>query len=183
MDAGDPFKEDSLFKENLYAQGKSRYVLGAKPDVGCILCAVRDDDPRVVIKKLHQDEACFVILNLYPFNPGHLMIVPSRHVERWRDLAPAEVAGVTSLVGEFQGILERALGATSFNVGLNEGPCSGASIDHLHVHVVPRFRNEIGFIDNIGKTRALIFTIDEVHEKLLAAARPRDGNGNPSRGT
>ena len=166
MDRGDPFKDDALFKHNLYAKGKSSYVLGNKPDVDCILCAVRDDDARVVVKKLYEDEIAIVMLNLYPFNPGHSLIVPCRHVERWRDLNEGEVKVITSLVGKVQDLLESELGATSFNVGMNEGPCSGASIDHLHVHVVPRFKNEIGFIDNVAKTRAVIFNIDELHDKL-----------------
>ncbi len=166
MSPDDPFKEEALFPDNLYAQGKSEYVTGGKPDVPCILCAIRDGNPAVRTHRVFQDSKAFIILNLYPFNPGHLLISPTRHVERWRDLTDEEVSKIMGLIKKAEGVLDREFGCTSFNFGVNEGKFSGASIDHLHVQLIPRFRSELGFIDTIGKTRAIIFTLEQVQEKL-----------------
>ncbi|MBN2153372.1 MAG: HIT domain-containing protein [Candidatus Lokiarchaeota archaeon] len=166
MGPDDPFKKEALFPGSLYARGKSEYVTGGKPDVPCILCAVRDGDPAVRSHVVHQDGVAFIILNLYPFNPGHLLISPTRHVERWRDLADGEVARIMGLVKQAEDVLEREFGCTSFNFGVNEGKFSGASIDHLHVQLIPRFRSELGFIDTVGRTRAMVFSLEQVLEKL-----------------
>lgn len=164
MDSDDPFKDDALFPENLHARGKSVYVTGPKPEVSCILCSVRDK--QIESRILYQDDIVFVILNAYPFNPGHLMIIPSRHVERWRDLTEEELSAIVAFIKKTQDLLESELGCQSFNFGVNEGPQSGASINHLHVQVVPRFKSELGFIDVIGKTRAVIYTMDEIYKRL-----------------
>jgi ATP adenylyltransferase len=130
------------------------------------LCRIRDDDPEIETRKLYQDDTVFVILNAYPFNPGHLMVCPSRHVERLRDMTSEETSALFEMVKKSQAMLEHEFSSTNFNVGINEGPFSGASIDHLHVHVVPRWPRELGFIDTVGKVRAIVFTMDEVYEKL-----------------
>ncbi len=167
MEQRDPREDEALFKQNVLAAGKSAYVMGkSKPAVECILCAVRDDNPSVVSKKLFQDEQAFITLNLYPYNPGHLLIVPTRHVERFRDLTDQERQAIVGLIAKAQDALQSQLGCIGFNTGINEGPGSGASIAHLHVHLVPRFNNELGFIDIIGKTRAMVYSADEIVEKL-----------------
>lgn len=166
MSPDDPLKKESLFPDSLYAQGKAEYVTGKKPDVSCILCAIRDGNPDVRTHKIFQDDKTLIILNLYPFNPGHLLICPTRHVERWRDLTDDEVARIMALVKKAEDVLEREFGCTSFNFGVNEGKMSGASIDHLHVQLVPRFKSELGFIDVIGKARAVIYTLEQVRDRL-----------------
>ncbi len=162
----DPFKAEALFPDSLYAQGKSEYVTGGKPDVPCILCAIRDGNPAVRTHKVYQDDMTLIILNLYPFNPGHMLISPTRHVERWRDLTDDEVVRIMALVKQAENVLESAFNCTSFNFGVNEGKFSGASIDHLHVQIIPRFKSELGFIDTIGKTRAMVFSLEQIQEKL-----------------
>jgi diadenosine tetraphosphate (Ap4A) HIT family hydrolase len=162
----DPFKRESVFPDSLYAQGKSEYVTGHRPKVDCLLCAIRDGNPDVLTHKLYQDHVVFVILNLYPFNPGHLMVMPCRHVEKFRDLTDSEHAKITEFIKKCQALLEKEFGTTSFNIGINEGQFSGASIPHLHFQIIPRFKSELGFIDVIGKTRAVIYTLEQVHEKL-----------------
>jgi diadenosine tetraphosphate (Ap4A) HIT family hydrolase len=164
MDSDDPFKDDALFPDNLHARGKSAYVTGPKPDVPCILCGIRDKQIQSWI--LYQDDILFVNLNAYPYNPGHLMIMPCRHVERWRDLTDEETTAIVAMIRKTQDLLENEFGCQSFNYGVNEGPLSGASINHLHVQVVPRFKSELGFIDIVGKTRAVIYTMEQVYEKL-----------------
>jgi diadenosine tetraphosphate (Ap4A) HIT family hydrolase len=166
MSPDDPLKKEALFPDSLYAQGKSEYVTGKKPNVPCILCAIRDGNPDVRTHKVFQDSKAFIILNLYPFNPGHMLISPARHVERWRDLTDEEVGKIMALVKKAEDVLDREFGCNSFNFGVNEGKFSGASIDHLHVQLIPRFRSELGFIDTVGKTRAIVFTLEQVQEKL-----------------
>ena len=162
----DDLKDEAVFPENLYAMGKSDYVTGNRPNVDCILCSIINNEEGIVSKELYRDDKIFVTLNIYPFNPGHLMVIPLRHIERWRDLDAGEKKQIMAMVERCQIMLEEEFGTTSFNIGMNEGPVSGASIKHLHVHVVPRFPRELGFIDTIGKTRAMVYTIDQVYEKL-----------------
>ncbi|MBD3187112.1 HIT domain-containing protein [Candidatus Bathyarchaeota archaeon] len=162
----DKLKREAVFKKNLFARGKADYVQGNKPDVECIMCAIRDHDPDVKACILYQDKDLFIIPNIYPYNPGHLMIVPADHVERMRDLSKELTQKITGFIKQAQDVLEEQFGCTSFNIGINEGPHSGQSIKHLHVHLVPRFKSELGFLDVIGNTRAVIYTIDDIYRML-----------------
>ena len=99
----------------MQALGKLDYVQGkARPDVNCILCAVRDNDDRVVTLKVYEDNLCFIVLNLYPYNPAHLMIVTQRHITKFLDLTKEEllhinraIQGILLYVFELQSLNER----------------------------------------------------------------------------
>ena len=161
-----------VFKDWLQALGKLEYVQGKnRPDIECILCGVRDNDERVVSLKVYQDEILFVSLNLYPYNPGHLMVVPNRHVLRFIDLSQDEIKHLTRTIQGLQLLLDELYNPTGYNVGMNEGRIAGGSIEHLHFHVVPRYGAELGFIDIVGKTRVLPEGLkavkNKVEEKIL----------------
>ncbi len=159
--------EDSLFQHHLQATGKLAYVKGsARPKVDCILCCIRDDDPQVDSLKVYQDDQIFVSLNKYPYNPGHLMIVPSRHVEHFSELTDDERNYLFKRVVDCQRLLQAVFQPTGFNVGYNEGDFAGASIKHIHVHIVPRYKGELGFIDIIGQARIVVEDVATVKEKI-----------------
>ncbi len=130
------------------------------------MCSVRDDDKNIKNLKIYQDDIAFICLNLYPYNPGHLLIVPHRHIKSFRELDKKEALHITRLIQGVQNLMEDVLNSKGFNIGINEGPNSGASIDHLHYHLVPRYPNELGFIDIMSETRVVIEGLDSIMKRL-----------------
>ena len=141
-------------------QGNSR------PDVECILCSVRNDDERVKSLKVYQDDVAFACLNLYPYNPAHLMVVPNRHVAKYTELTKDELLHVFRMIQGLQLLLDDLYSPRGFNIGMNQGRPAGGSIEHLHVHVVPRYGDEIGYIDIVGETRIVVEGLKSVQEKI-----------------
>ena len=157
-----------MFEKWLRALGKLDYVQGkARPDVDCILCSVRDNDERVVSLKIYEDTLIFISLNLYPYNPGHLMIVPKRHVQCFSALTKEELIHLSRTIQGVQLLIDELYAPKGYNIGINQGREAGASIEHLHIHLVPRFGSELGFIDIVGKTRVLPEGLESVKQKLL----------------
>ncbi|MFX1497122.1 MAG: HIT domain-containing protein [Promethearchaeota archaeon] len=147
--------------------GKLEYVQGEnRPRVECILCSVRDDDERVVSLKIYQDKILFISLNLYPYNPGHLMIVPNKHITQFTDLTKSEIIHLMRTIQGIQMLLDDIYNPRGYNIGINQGKIAGGSIEHLHVHVVPRYNSELGYIDIVGKTRIVPEGLNSVKEKL-----------------
>ena len=143
-----------------YVQGKT------KPKVDCILCAVRDNDQRVVTLKVYDDELIFISLNLYPYNPGHVMIIPNRHVASFLELTREEIIHINRTIQGIQLLLDDLYSPKGYNIGINQGIIAGASIEHIHIHIVPRYGAELGFIDIVGKTRVVVEGLDSVKRKL-----------------
>ncbi len=159
-------------ERNLIIPGKLDYVRGGKPDVPCILCSIRDNDERVVRLEVGRTELMVVSLNLFPYNPGHLMIFPLRHITDIRELSRDEVQEMQRLIHRMMDILESAYGPRGFNIGYNVGDTSGASIEHLHCHIVPRHRNETGVLEMVsGGARVMVEDPNVTLEKLREAWR------------
>ncbi|MFX0028782.1 MAG: HIT domain-containing protein [Promethearchaeota archaeon] len=151
----------------MQALGKLDYVQGkARPDVDCILCAVRDNDERVVSLKVYEDNLCFIVLNLYPYNPAHLMIVTQRHITKFLDLTKEELLHINRAIQGIQLLLNDLYNPKGYNIGFNQGRNAGGSIDHLHFHLIPRYGTELGFIDIVGKTRVLPEGLEAVKKKI-----------------
>jgi ATP adenylyltransferase len=155
--------DDGLFHHHLQAQGKLQYFRGNRPNVPCILCAVRDSHPEVTSLKVYEEDILFISLNLYPYNPGHLMVIPKRHVEKFEDLSDIERNRIFEVTIIAQKMLQEIFQPTGFNVGYNQGAYSGASINHIHIHIVPRYKTELGFIDIIGQTKIIIQDVNTVY--------------------
>ena len=143
-----------------YVQGKSR------PEVDCILCSIRDGDDRVESLKIYHDNFIFITLNLYPYNPGHLMIVPNRHIIKYLDLSKQELIHISRTIQGLQMLLDNIYNPKGYNIGINQGKIAGGSIDHLHIHLVPRYGAELGYIDIVGKTRIVPEGLESVKVKL-----------------
>lgn len=156
-------------RKNLFLASKYAYVRGGRPKVTCIFCGILAGDPRVESLVVHKTELNFVCLNLYPYSPGHVMVVPNRHVKDPRELNDKEEREIQSLMKLSMTLLEENLHCQGFNLGLNIGVAGGASIAHLHWHVVPRYRNETGFIDIIGGSKIIIVDPLELQKDLTAA--------------
>ncbi|MBN2874771.1 MAG: HIT domain-containing protein [Spirochaetales bacterium] len=134
---------------------KLGYLKGNKPD-GCILCLVRDGSPDVESLLVYQTALSMVTLNLYPYNPGHLLVFPRRHVCDIRELSPDERGDIDVLSRLCLDVLDRTHGPAAYNIGYNMGLVAGASIDHLHLHIIPRYPREIGITELLAGKRVLV---------------------------
>ena len=143
------------------------YVGAAGAQRGCVFCeAVSGSDDRKNLVLARRDRA-FLILNLYPYAPGHLMAVVNRHVGTLAEAAPDEIAGAMELVTLATSILMAEYRAEGFNVGLNQGRAAGAGIvDHVHVHVVPRWNGDTNFIPVIGDVRVIPEALGVTYDRL-----------------
>jgi ATP adenylyltransferase len=149
------------------------YIQAAKEqgeDGGCIFCDLpaEGDDVRTMI--LARGELAFVIVNSYPYNPGHLMVAPFRHVGAFTSLEADELADVDALVARSIRALEQEMEPHGYNLGMNLGRVAGAGIpDHVHWHLVPRWNGDTNFMPVVGETRVLPELLEETYARL----RPR----------
>ncbi|HOK02324.1 MAG TPA: HIT domain-containing protein [Spirochaetota bacterium] len=150
----------------LFNTEKIKYVKGEKPSVPCILCAIIEDDPAVKNLTVYKDDLVCAALNLFPFNPGHLMIFPLRHITSIAELTAQEVSHMHNVLVRAVNILDNEFAPSGYNVGYNLGKGSGASIDHIHQHIVPRYENEVGFLDVLAGARVIVSDPVAVMEKL-----------------
>jgi ATP adenylyltransferase len=146
----------TIERNNLFIPSKLDYARGVRPAVDCILCSIIEGDAVVERLELWRDSNVLVTANIHPYNPGHLMVLPLRHVVDPRDLTPLEWQAMNRTVCKCMSVLEGAYQPSGFNVGFNTGGASGASIDHLHMHIVPRYHRELGFMDIIGGSRIIV---------------------------
>jgi ATP adenylyltransferase len=156
--------------DRLWTPWRLAYVTDASvPSPGCIFCDAleRGDAEPLIVKR---GVTAFVILNKFPYNNGHLMVVPNRHVGRLADLEPVETAELMSLVQASERVLESVYHPHGFNIGLNLGKSAGAGVlDHLHVHLVPRWNGDTNFMSVVGETRVLPEELPATVERLRHA--------------
>jgi ATP adenylyltransferase len=134
---------------------------------GCIFCNLIDGNEELENLIIASYKEIFITLNLYPYNPGHLMLFPQRHIEDLRDLTDEEALTIYKMTALSMDILTELYHPRGFNIGYNIGEYSGASISHLHKHIVPRFKNELGFLDLLSDTRIIVDEIKETRERLI----------------
>ena len=158
--------------QRLWAPWRSGYVKGGDPIEGCAFCVLpargpgRDRESLI----LHRGAHSFVILNAYPYNPGHVMVVPDEHTDDLPGLDEATANEVWSLGRHTVGVLRTRMGAAGANLGMNLWRAGGAGIaEHVHLHVVPRWGGDTNFISVLGSTRVLPEALDEVYELLVDA--------------
>ncbi|MBO6576749.1 MAG: HIT domain-containing protein [Rhodothermales bacterium] len=145
----------------------SRKPAGEKGSLFERLAAEDRDEENLI---LWRGETCFVIMNLYPYNNGHCMIVPYRRIEAFREMTGDERREAFDTVDRVIGWLEQALSPDGFNVGVNQGEAAGAGIpDHLHVHVVPRWQSDTNFMPTTAQTKVIPEALRSTYAKLRAA--------------
>ena len=162
---------DPLFPNYIYVPWKAEYVRRRKKFEGCLICALIDgSDSDLVCYEIGRNDHFFVFLNIFPYNPGHLMISTIKHYEKYKELSDENKFGLAKMIGNALEVLSEVYQTEDFNVGFNQGTFSGGSIRHLHVHIVPRYRTEMNFLEIIGKTRALIESLEQTAANLLPYA-------------
>ena len=141
--------------DRLWSPWRLEYITGGGQTTGCVFCeAPRLPKPDSLV--VFEGSACYVVLNLYPYNNGHLMVVPYRHVATLAALTGDEMNEIGRLTQQCEMALTEAYQPHGFNVGINLGAPAGAGIrDHIHVHVVPRWSGDTNFMPVVGNTRVL----------------------------
>ena len=173
-DAGELAGEPDGF-ERLWTPHRMVYLLGEqKPEDGdagpqCPFCRApsrSDDDGLIVARGRHT----FAVLNLYPYNPGHLMVCPYRHVADYRELTEDETTEVAHLSQQAMRVLTEVAHPHGFNLGMNQGAVAGAGIAaHLHQHVVPRWGGDANFLPIVARTKALPELLSDTRRRLAEA--------------
>jgi ATP adenylyltransferase len=155
-----------------YIKGENKPT-GPAADDGCPFCAIpkMDDEAGLIVRR---GESVYAVLNLYPYNGGHLMVVPYRHVADYTDLDEPETAELAEFTKRAMTALRKASGAQGFNIGMNQGHVAGAGIAaHLHQHLVPRWGGDTNFMPVIGHTRVLPQLLADTRA-MIADAWPTD---------
>jgi ATP adenylyltransferase len=150
-----------------YIRGESKPADGTAEE--CPFCRVptMDDDEGLVVRR---GGLAFVVLNLYPYSPGHLMVCPYRHVADYTEATDEEVAEIADLTRDAMRVIRAVSGAGGFNIGMNQGAIAGAGIAaHLHQHVVPRWPGDQNFMPIIGRTKTLPELLTETRALLADA--------------
>lgn len=156
--------------EHLWAPWRSTYVKEKRDSRACIFCipdtATADQENLVV----YRGNLSFVILNRYPYTSGHLMIAPYEHVARLSQAGEASVEEMMRVARRAENILETIYRADGLNIGMNLGEAAGAGIQqHIHLHVLPRWRGDANFMTSVGETRVLPEALEETYARLKRA--------------
>ncbi|MDR1712028.1 MAG: HIT domain-containing protein [Propionibacteriaceae bacterium] len=160
--------------QRLWTPHRMAYIDGAgRPSDAsaeqCPFCAVpgKSDADGLIA---HRGQSAYVVLNLFPYSPGHLLVCPYRHVADYTDLEAAEVAEIGALTQRAMEVLRRVSGPHGFNLGINQGQLAGAGIAaHLHQHVVPRWHGDANFFPIIGQTKAMPELLGDTRNKIANA--------------
>ncbi len=153
-------------KEYLYSPWRIDYILSQK-EQGCIFCLKPEDNDDAKHGIVYRSEHCFVIINLYPYNNGHIMVVPYSHVSSLADLKAEEVNDLFSVVRLSEIVLNEVYHCEGMNIGINEGKSAGAGIaEHIHVHLVPRWVGDVNFMTSIGGKRVIPEAFESTYIKL-----------------
>jgi ATP adenylyltransferase len=150
-----------------YLRGENRPLVGN--DVACPFCAIPEmsDEEGLIV---HRGVNAYVVMNLYPYNPGHLLVCAYRHVADLTDLSEEERNEISALTAHAMGTIRKVSGPEGFNLGMNQGAISGAGVAaHIHQLVVPRWSGDANFMPIIGKTKVLPQLLHLTRDELSAA--------------
>jgi ATP adenylyltransferase len=162
----------------LYSPWRDQYVAGQKQNV-CVFCDISENKKNDTENGvLYRDEICFVVMNRFPYTPGHFMIIPHQHTNKLEDLPAENWLHISGFAQKGVSLLKDSLKATGVNLGMNLGESAGAGIaEHIHLHLVPRFNRDTNFITTIGDSRVYSTDFDKIYKKLLDLAPKYFGGG------
>jgi ATP adenylyltransferase len=158
--------------QRLWTPHRMAYIKGGQnqfSDDDCPFCVAprRTDEEALIV---HRGRTCYVVLNLFPYNPGHLLVCPYRHVPDYTDITVEETAEMAELTQTAMRVLRKVSNPAGFNLGMNQGVAGGAGIAaHLHQHVVPRWGGDGNFFPIIAQTKAVTQTLGEVRQQVADA--------------
>ncbi|MBN2816459.1 MAG: HIT domain-containing protein [Campylobacterales bacterium] len=149
----------------LYAPWRDEYVTSQKIE-GCVFCHISKHDEED-LHILYKDEHCFMVMNKYPYTPGHFMIIPHFHTDKLEELDPKVWLHMSGLAQKGVKLLKEGMNARGVNIGMNLGAAAGAGIaEHIHLHLVPRWERDTNFITSIGQTRVYSTDFEKIYKKI-----------------
>lgn len=157
--------------DRMWRPWRIRYIeaMGEKKDNECIFCSKPTGEDRESLI-LYRGRRCFVMLNLFPYNTGHVMVSPYRHLASLEELDPDEQAEMMWLASLCLRALKRAMRPEGFNLGMNLGRVAGAGYDgHLHLHIVPRWQGDTNFMPVLADTKVMPESVEDSYRRLKAA--------------
>jgi len=170
-----------LNQDNLWAPWRMPYIRALGGNEGCFICRKLEtptDDAEDLV--LWRTEKSIVMLNRFPYNNGHLLIAPARHIAELEQTSEQELLELSKLIIESQKALRLAIEPQGFNVGMNFGQCAGAGLPgHLHIHVVPRWQGDTNFMSVCSETKLISQSLSELLELLKQVSA---GNNLPNLG-
>jgi ATP adenylyltransferase len=153
----------------LWTPWRYAYITGAEKPKGCIFCELPKQDDKSA-KIVHRAKQCFVILNSYPYTPGHVMVVPYAHLDELQKLPAGTAHELMDLSQKMEQVLRRLYEPDGVNLGMNIGAAAGAGIaGHIHMHVLPRWVADANFVSVVGETRVLPETLETTWERMKEA--------------
>jgi ATP adenylyltransferase len=153
--------------QRLWAPWRLKYVQGERKQEGCIFCLAVEPGDDAARHVLHRGQRCVAMLNAFPYNSGHLMVSPHRHVPSLEDLDERELLELMTLTQQALRVLRGCYRPDGFNLGVNEGEIAGAGFaGHVHLHVVPRWAADSNFMAVTGDTRVLPQSLDDSYATL-----------------
>lgn len=152
---------------NLFAPWRKTYIQDAnKKDRGCFICKAVSEDNDEENLVLLRGEFAIVIINRYPYNSGHVMVCPKRHVKYPYELNEMEQKEIMNFIGKMVKVLENVYKPEGFNIGVNIGKPAGAGEEHLHFHIVPRWAGDTNFITVFSETRVIPENISDTYRRI-----------------
>ncbi|MFQ6121881.1 MAG: HIT domain-containing protein [Dehalococcoidales bacterium] len=152
--------------EQIWAPWRIQYIQMEKPE-GCILCEKPRQNKDAQNYILYRGDKNFIILNAYPYNPGHLMVASYRHVANLEELTKEERHEHFEIVSRSIKVLKQTLNPSGFNIGINVGRVAGAGIDdHFHTHIVPRWQGDTNFMPVVSEIKVVPEALAETYQKL-----------------
>ena len=152
--------------EVLFAPTRSLYS-DKKLTTSCIFCGISKGEPEIEEMILYKDDDNMVLMNIYPYNRGHLEVVPRKHYTELNELKPDELKNFFLLVQKTITLIREVIKPDGINLGFNLGKAAGSSVEHLHLHLVPRFKFEGGFMETVASTRVISENLDETYKRYM----------------
>ena|SRR5947208_14584028 len=142
--------------DRIWSPWRRAYVTDGARDPGCVLCRSRERAAEVDSLVVHVAARNFIVMNLYPYNAGHVMIAPARHLGSLAEASQEELSEMMALARRMERVLAEAYGSDGINLGMNLGKAAGAGVaDHIHLHMVPRWVGDTNFMTSVGGTRVI----------------------------
>jgi diadenosine tetraphosphate (Ap4A) HIT family hydrolase len=154
------------YEQYLWSPKRQEYENTEVPDdINCIFCAQKEGDERVTKLAIFEDDFLMVELNIFPYNTGHLMVVPKKHVNSLQDLEDKERNRLFKMVSRVEELQEEVVDPAGIDVGINIGKAAGESIPHLHVQLVPIYEKDRGFMETSLDTKVMKESLENTQEK------------------
>lgn len=159
------------YEQYLWSPKRKEYEANEIPeDIDCIFCAQAEDDERISKLAVFEDDFLMVVLNIFPYNTGHLMVVPKRHVNSMVDLEDEERNRLFKMVSKVEELQREVVEPAGIDVGMNIGKAAGESIPHLHVQLVPIYEKDRGFMETSLDTKVMKQSLPDTQEEYKERA-------------